>query len=69
MLFLGILMIKLPVQIELSLFSWLLSHNLELIILYKMRLQEGVQTRSDKGMFICSFAYIAFSSNLDKELC
>lgn len=34
--------IKLPVQIELPLLS--LSHNFELIILYGMRLQEGVQT-------------------------
>lgn len=49
-------MIKPPVQIELPLLSLLLSHNLELIILYKIRFQEGIQTRSD--IKECSFAVL-----------
>lgn len=46
MLFHRIRMIKLPAQIELALLNLLLSYYLELIILYGMRLQEGVQTRT-----------------------
>lgn len=54
---------------ELRLLSLLLSHNLELVILCGMRLQEGVQTRTEiKALFICGFTCMAFSSYLDKEL-
>lgn len=54
---------------ELPLLSLLLSHNLELVILCGMRLQEGVQTRTEiKALFICGFTCMAFSSYLDKEL-
>lgn len=39
-------MIKLPAQKELPLLNLFLSHHLELIMSYGMRLQEGMQART-----------------------